>query len=108
MAHEASKAEPMIGGGMKVSADRSERRPARKKISRISVERAKNGGHAVEHHYISGPEHAFEPSTTHVFGKGDGHKLLQHLTRHLGVDVTGPAPGAGNSMAKAARAAEGE
>lgn|SRR5262245_58948884 len=85
--------ETLPGGATKVTASHEERRPKRKKLRRLSVQRAKNGGHTVEHDYHSNGD-GYEPPTTHVFGKGEGSALIQHLRRHLGI-VDGHAGAAG-------------
>lgn len=81
-----AKTEHMAGGGTQVSASREERRPKRKKLHRVSIERAKNGGHTVEHSYRHGSALGdYEGPVTHVFSKKDGSELIQHLKRHLGI-----------------------
>jgi hypothetical protein len=75
----------MAGGGTKVSVSHEDRKPKQKKLHRISVERAKNGGHTVEHTFRSGPDVGYEQPVTHVFGKKDGGALMAHLKRHLGI-----------------------
>jgi hypothetical protein len=78
-----------------VVADK-EARPARrtKHLHRVTIERAKNGGHSVVHAFRSGGTLGYEPDVTHVFGKQDGPALLKHLRRHLGIR-TSPLGGAG-------------
>jgi len=85
----ATKSEPMTGGGHRVSVDHGERKSKKKKLRRLSVQRAKNGGHTVEHEYHSNGN-GFEAPTQHVFGKSDGASLMQHLRRHLLIN-DGPA-----------------
>lgn len=80
-----AKAEQMAGGGLKVAMERGERKGKRKKLAKLEVSRAKNGGHLVRHHYISGPDTGYQEPTEHVFGKGEGGALMAHLGRHLGV-----------------------
>lgn len=83
-----AKTEALPGGGHKVSASHEERKSKKKKLRRLSVQRAKNGGHTVEHEYHSNGN-GYEPPTTHVFGRGDGAGLLAHLRRHLGIVMGG-------------------
>lgn len=66
-----------------------------RKLLRIEIEPAENGGHTVRHHYKeesrrdsrshsgifvghSEPEH-------HVFGPHEGHEMLAHVANHLNV-----------------------
>lgn len=76
------KSEELVGGGHRVSASHEDHKPKRKKVHRVAIARAKNGGHTVEHTYHSNGG-GYEPPVTHVFGKQDGAKLVQHLRRHL-------------------------
>lgn len=82
-----AKTEELAGGGHKVSASNEERKSKKKKLHRLSIERAKNGGHTVEHSYRNNGlgAHEYEPPVTHVFSKKDGSELIQHLKRHLGI-----------------------
>jgi hypothetical protein len=73
------------------------------KMDHMRITPAENGGHTVEHHYKampSGKSGAFmehkEPET-HVFGAGEGAKMLGHLKKHLGI---GAAPAAGTQEAE--------
>jgi hypothetical protein len=77
-----TKSEPMVGGGHRVSTTAEAAKPKRRRPHRVSIQRAKNGGHTVEHSFQSNGG-GFEPPVTHVFGKSDGAKLVQHLRRHL-------------------------
>ena len=64
-----------------------------RKLMRMEIEPAENGGHTVRHHYkenlrrdshshsgvfmgASEPEH-------HVFGPDEGHEMLAHIANHL-------------------------
>lgn len=80
------KSEDLAGGGHRVSASNEERKPKKKKLHRVSIERAKNGGHTVEHSYRNGSGLGdYEAPVTHVFSRKDGGELIQHLKRHLGI-----------------------
>jgi hypothetical protein len=59
---------------------------APKKLREITLSHAENGGYIAEHrfHNNEGPYHDPE---THVFGKGEGKKLIAHLHQHLGVSA---------------------
>jgi len=102
-----AKSETLPGGGHKVSASHEDRRPKRKKLRRLSVQRAKNGGHTVEHEYHSNGN-GYEPPTTHVFGRGDGDGLLKHLRTHLGIVSGAPAVQEAAADDAAEEAEEGE
>jgi len=59
------------------------------KMSHMIIRMHEDGGHTVEHHMhpkSSGKSMAFmehsEPKT-HVFGKGEKHKMAAHLAEHL-------------------------
>lgn len=87
-----AETKTLAGGGHEVGVDRTERKGKRKKIHKVEVTRAKNGGHVVRHHFISGPDRPFEEPQEHVFGKGEGQALMAHLHKHLGVrDSEAPA-----------------
>lgn len=53
-----------------------------KKLRRVSIEAAKNGGHTVEHHFehTDGP---YREPEQHVFGKGEHEKMLAHVANAL-------------------------
>jgi len=58
-----------------------------KVLEEISMKKGKTGGHVLTHrftHYEHAPE-------THVFGDGDGEKLMQHLSKHMGVKLDAEA-----------------
>lgn len=57
-------------------------RKAKKVLHHIEIHHAENGGHIVTHHHESF-EHPPEP---HVFGEGEGHKMLAHVAEHMGVE----------------------
>ena len=80
---EQPVAHKMIGGGHQVGMDREDRTPTRRSIRRVSVERAANGGHVVEHHFAQGGGKYHEPEQ-HVFGPGEHKKVAAHLAKALG------------------------
>jgi hypothetical protein len=61
---------------------KSRGKQASKKIRRVSIEPAKNGGHTVEHHFehTDGP---YREPEQHVFGKGQHEKMLAHVANAL-------------------------
>jgi hypothetical protein len=62
-----------------------------KEIRSVEIEKAENGGHTVTHRFkqsLDGPYH--ESEGPHVFGADEGKKLMEHLTKHLGVKVEAP------------------
>lgn len=68
---------------------------SKKELEAIRIEPAKNGGHTVRHNYRSrrvyrggvnggmGTEYV-EPEEF-VFGPNDSHKMVAHVTQHLGL-----------------------
>lgn len=62
------------------------KRQSKKELRSVEIEKAENGGHTVTHRFrsVEGPYH--EPER-HVFGKGEGKKLVEHLKEHLGVEM---------------------
>lgn len=73
-------------------------RGERRKLKRVIVEKAKGGGHIVEHHYeqSSGPMY-HEPEKV-AFSAGQGKEMLAHVGSKMGVkseesteDPKGPA-----------------
>lgn len=53
-----------------------------KKLRRVTIEAAKNGGHTVEHHFDHSDGPYREPEQ-HVFGKGEHEKMLAHVANAL-------------------------
>lgn len=64
-----------------------------RKLLRIEIEPAENGGHTVTHHYRDSPHHSsksgvgmsYTPPEHHVFGPHEGHEMLAHVANHLNV-----------------------
>ena len=69
-----------------------------KELREYSIEKADNGGHIAKlrFHQENGPYH--EPES-HVFGADEGHKLIAHMSKHMGLK---------GASAKAEESAEGE
>lgn len=104
-----AKAEVMAGGGTRIAVSREERKPKKAKLSRMEITRAKNGGHVVRHNFANGPEMgSYMEPTEHVFGKGEGAKLLAHLKRHLGIKDAGPMAAGETPEGEAEGAGAGE
>lgn len=61
-----------------------------KQIRSVEIEKAENGGHVVTHRFEHSGDGPYHEAETHVFGAGDGGKLLAHLTKHLRVKVEAP------------------
>jgi hypothetical protein len=61
---------------------KSRSKRASKKLRRISIESAKNGGHTVEHHFDHSDGPYREPEQ-HVFGKGEHEAMLAHVANAL-------------------------
>jgi hypothetical protein len=89
---KAMPAKSMIGGGLQVAMPREARRPKKKHLKRMTIEKAKNGGHSITHAYESGPDMPFEPDTTHVFGKDQGAEAMKHIAKHAGLKMAEAAP----------------
>lgn len=61
----------------------------KKVLQSISIERAKNGGHILEHRFSNdGP--GYRSPESHVFGADEGNKLIAHLSKHLGIQAHQP------------------
>jgi len=73
---------------------------AAKRLDSMEIRPAENGGHTIRHEFkrqpvkregsMSGgiyPERP--PSEEHVFGPGDGAKVLQHVAKHLSLPLPG-------------------
>jgi hypothetical protein len=68
-----------------------------KKLIRMEIEPAENGGHTVTHHYKeemkrdakshAGISMGYQEPERHVFGGDDGHGMLAHVATHLGIDA---------------------
>lgn len=78
-------AHKMIGGGHQVTASKEDRTPTRRHVKRVSIERAANGGHVIEHHFSGGNGVYHEPQQ-HVFGPGDHEKAMEHVRKHMGIN----------------------
>lgn len=59
-----------------------------KELRSVEIEKADNGGHTVTHRFHS-PEGPYHEPETHVFGKNEGKKLVEHLQNHLGIEMQG-------------------
>lgn len=82
---KAPTAEPMVGGGLRMEASRSERAPKKRHIDHVSIHKAK-GGVTVRHHHTYMPGVGSEPDKDHVFTNDQFHShLVPHLQRHLGM-----------------------
>lgn len=61
----------------------------------IQIEKAENGGHIAQHRFHNnGPGPYHEPES-HVFGADEGHKLLAHVAKHLGIKGQAESEGEG-------------
>ncbi len=66
------------------------------KIEHMRITPAENGGHVVEHHFApkmqkTGAFMEHQEPEKHVFGPGDGHKMIAHVKKHLGIGAA-PSP----------------
>jgi len=86
MAGGAVAMRSVPGGAREVSLPKEERKPKRKSLKRMSIERAANGGYSVEHHYAQDGMGPYQDSTTHAFGADDHQALLDHVKKHLGIN----------------------
>lgn len=69
------------------------RRPSKAlKLDHLQVHEAENGGHLVEHHFQHDGGQYHEPEQ-HVFAKGEGHKMLAHVAKHMGIKSEAKAEG---------------
>jgi hypothetical protein len=67
-----------------------------KMIREMRIRPGKNGGHEVVHEYQSSPTHSkgmgmmmeHTPSESHIFGSGEGHKMLAHVANTLAIPAT--------------------
>jgi len=72
----------MAYAGELKTASTSDRKAA-KKLDRITIKPAKNGGHSVEHHYQQNGMGAYHEPDVYAFGSGP--ETIAHLNDHLGV-----------------------
>jgi len=66
---------------------KAEKRRSPKRLERMEIEHAKNGGHVVTHRFTRrGPDGYSmpEPDEQHVFGPGDGKAMLAHVGKAMG------------------------
>lgn len=82
-------AQKMIGGGMMSGLSKSERRPAKKHLRRISVERAANGGFNISHDHVQPQSGPYVEGENHVFSADDHAGVMNHLKKHLGLKDDG-------------------
>ena len=61
-------------------------KPGPKKLRAIEIESASNGGHTVTHRFHSGDGPYHDPEK-HVFGKGEGKKMMSHIAEHMKVQM---------------------
>jgi len=72
----------------------------KKRLRRMEIEPADNGGHLVRHHFeanlryrrglAGGFEEAARAPEEHVFGRGEHKELLEHIGQHLGLKPHSP------------------
>lgn len=89
-------AKEMVDTYKEAKAKPSEKKEVKrktKKISHIQIKKAKNGGHIVTHHYendgggmVMGP---YRSPEDHSFGSDEGHKLITHVGKVMGVNPGG-------------------
>jgi len=65
-------------------------------MEHMRITPAENGGHVVEHHFKpsmkgSGAFMERKEPESHVFGVGEGTKMMSHLKKHLGIGAA-PSP----------------
>lgn len=74
-----------------VRESKAPERRSYKKIHHLVIEKVKgeNGGHIVRNHYQSAGMEYHEPST-HIFAKGEGQEMLNHVAKHMGVSTGEP------------------
>ena len=63
-------------------------RKSKPKLEHMRIMHAENGGHIVEHHMRA--DNVYHEPEKHVFGKEDGHEMLQHIAKHMKIEVTEP------------------
>jgi len=58
----------------------------------MEIEPAENGGHTVTHHWKPmqregkhGIQETYVEPESHVFGAGEGKKMMAHISDHLGI-----------------------
>lgn len=59
------------------------------KLRSIEFSKAENGGHIAEHRFESG-DGSYHSPEQHVFGADEGHKLLAHVAKHMGIQAEEP------------------
>lgn len=62
--------------------------PGKKVLKSLELARAANGGHIVTHRYESSTGEYHEPEQ-HTFGKDEGQKVLDHVSKHMGIESGG-------------------
>jgi hypothetical protein len=85
---------PALGHKKKGSAAMA-KAPAMK-MEHMRITPAENGGTVIEHHFKptmkgTGAFMEHKEPETHVFGKGEGKKMMAHLKEHLGIGAA-PSP----------------
>ena len=56
-----------------------------KKLDRMTISRAEEGGHVVEHHYADDGLTYHKP-TRYVFGQDEGGEMVEHVAKHMHVN----------------------
>lgn len=78
---------------------KAQKRRSPKRLSRMEIEPAKGGGAIVTHRYErSGGDGypSYAPDEKHVFGPGDGKKMIAHVAKHAGIKQDGESEDEGN------------
>jgi hypothetical protein len=60
-----------------------------RKLRMMEIEPADNGGHAITHHFVptGASVDSFSPPEVHSFGPEEGHEVVEHIKKHLGIKV---------------------
>ena len=82
--------------GIQVAESLSSKSKGRKALSHLEIHPKLGGGHVIRHVY-SGFEHKPKEYT---FGKEQGHKAGQHVSRHTGIPMAGGQPEAEGAASK--------
>ena len=61
-----------------------------KMLDHLQIRKGEDGGHVIEHHFANDGMSYHKPKSF-VFGEDEGPDALEHIGKHMGIHVEGPA-----------------
>ena len=84
---DAKKQAPSVKSAASNSGDSTKKSG---QLDHLRLKEGESGGHIVEHHFASGGDLGYKEPESHVFGAGDGVKLVAHMIKHGNIKGVSP------------------